>query len=154
MESRVFPVCCAYSVEFFTLPPYGRRVPAKGSRSIETVLSAALTPMRLNATRQRRVGATIVSILLIISFIDCACAVGMTSKEKSHIEQCQVSADYPDFRTAPEQSAHRRIERNLPRNSNDVWMIAFAWLLPCCRFEYRTRDRRIDVKRGHPLISR
>jgi hypothetical protein len=40
-----------------------------------------------NATASRR--RTIASILLIISFIDFACEVGMTSKEQSHIEQCQ-----------------------------------------------------------------
>src|SRR6476646_12043349 len=46
-----------------------------------------------------------------------------------------VSAPRHDTRTFRGQSAHCRIERNLPRNSNDVWMVPFAWLLLCCRFD-------------------
>ena len=46
-----------------------------------------------------------------------------------------VSAPHPDTRTFRGQSAHCRIERNLSRSSNDVWMVASASLLPCCRFD-------------------
>ena len=49
----------------------------------------------------------------------------MSSSAKS-----DVSALHPDTRTFRGQSAHSRIERNLFRNSNDVWMVAFAMATP------------------------
>ena len=41
-----------------------------------------------------------------------------------------VSALHPDTRTFRGQSAHCRIERNLSRSSNDVWMVVIRMATP------------------------
>jgi hypothetical protein len=68
---------------------------AKSARQLDEATGSGFVPLPLNtqatnrneqAPRRRRI---ISSILLTISSIDLVCADGMTSKEKSHLEQCQ-----------------------------------------------------------------
>ena len=44
-------------------------------------------------------------------------------------------AVHSDTRSIRGRLVHCRNERSSSRNSNDVWMVPFAWLLPCCPFD-------------------